>query len=184
MIDPKITISKFQAIYYYKQELVEFCIENKIPYSGLMKIDLEANIIAFLQGSKPIINPKIKPKNWTQDKLQLEAEVTLNYRNNPATRAFFESVIGPKFRFCGALMKYKQNNPDDYVTYQKLVDIWYNEQEFKKSGKPSTKNFYKANRYNSFVKQYFSDPINYGKSRKQMLIAWEEYKKSGKVNEL
>jgi hypothetical protein len=103
---------------------------------------------------------------------------------NEETRAFFQSVIGPKFRFCGAMMKYKENNHNVYITYQDLVDIWYSEQEYKKQGKSSTKEFYKANRYNSFVKLFFENPENKGKGRKEMLIAWEECKKSGKVNEL
>jgi SAP domain-containing new25/Domain of unknown function (DUF6434) len=184
MILATTTIKEFKATYYYKQDLIRFCIENKILYSGLMKIDLEKNIMAFLGGYKTAVQPKPKTKNWTQDKLGLDCEVTMNYKNNPETRAFFTSVIGPKFRFCGAMMKYKENNPHEYVTYQKLIEIWYTEQEYKKAGTSSTKNFYKANRYNNFVKQFFGDPANNGKGRKQMLIAWEECKKSGKVNEL
>lgn len=81
-------------------------------------------------------------------------------------------------------MKFKENNPNVYVTYQDLVSIWYLEQEYKKQGKSSTKEFYKANRYNSFVKQYFESPINKGNKKSQMLLAWDECKKSGKVNEL
>jgi hypothetical protein len=184
MLTPTTTVAQFQATYYYKEDLVRFCIENKISYSGLMKYDLERNIIAFLKGEKLVVKPKLKTKNWVQDKLALDNEVTTNYRNNPETRAFFTSVIGSKFRFCGAMMKYKENNPSEYVTYQDLVNIWYAEQEYKKAGTPSTKNFYRANRYNSFVKQFFANPINQGKGRKAMLIAWEECKKSGKANEL
>jgi SAP domain-containing new25/Domain of unknown function (DUF6434) len=184
MLLPKITIPEFKATYYYREELVEFCKANSIAYSGLMKIDLEANIIAFLGGQKPGIKPKASIKNWVQDKLALDAEVTLNYKSNEETRTFFQSVIGPKFRFCGAMMKHKQNNPGEYVTYQDLVDIWYKEQEYKKQGKSSTKQFYKANRYNSFVKQYFENPDHKGKAPVEMLIAWEVCKKSGKVNEL
>jgi hypothetical protein len=184
MLTSKTTLQEFQATYYYKKDLVHFCIANKIPNSGLMKADLEKNIMAFLQGKTPITQSKVRVKNWKQDRLALDAEVTLNYKNNPVTRAFFESVIGKKFRFCGAIMKYKENNPHKYVTYKDLVDIWYKEQEYKKQGKPSTEQFYKANRYNKFVKQFFIDSLNQGKSRKEMLIAWEECKKSGKVNEL
>jgi SAP domain-containing new25/Domain of unknown function (DUF6434) len=184
MLSPKATAQEFQAVYYYKQDLIKFCKTNKIPYLGLMKQDLEQNIIAFLHGKKPAVAPKPKVKNWEQDKLALDFEVTLNYKSNETTRAFFESVIGKRFRFCGAMMKYKENNPEKYVTYQDLVDIWYKEQEYKKQGKSSTKQFYKANRYNTFVKKFFEDPKNKGKGRKEMLIAWEQLKKSGRVNEL
>jgi hypothetical protein len=184
MLTPTTTISQFKATYYYKDQLVGFCVANKIPYSGLMKADLEKNIIAFLGNRKPTVKPKSKIIDWVQDKLALDAEVTLNYKSNEETRAFFQSVIGPKFRFCGAMMKYKENNPDEYVTYHDLVNIWYREQEYKKQGKSSTKEFYKANRYNSFVKQFFEDPLHKGKGRAEMLVAWKDCKKSAKVNEL
>jgi Domain of unknown function (DUF6434) len=140
--------------------------------------------MAFLSNKKFPCEPKPRIKNWIQDKLALDAEVTLNYRSNEITRSFFESIIGKKFSFCGAMMNYKKNNPIELVTYQDLVDIWYKEAENKKQGNSSTKQFYKANRYNSFVKKFFSDPTNQGKVREEMLIAWEECKKSGKVNEL
>jgi Domain of unknown function (DUF6434) len=130
------------------------------------------------------LNLNIKTKNWVQDKLALDGEVTMNYKSNQETRAFFRSVIGPKFKFCGAMMKYKESNPNKCVTYQDLVDIWYQELENKRQGNSSTKQFYKANRYNSFVKQFYSDPVNQGRKRSQMLLAWEECKKSGRVNEL
>lgn len=89
MLTPTTTISQFKATYYYREELIEFCKTNNIPYSGLMKIDLEANIIAFLGGQKPIVKPKTNIKNWVQDKLALDAEVTLNYKSNEETRVFF-----------------------------------------------------------------------------------------------
>jgi SAP domain-containing new25/Domain of unknown function (DUF6434) len=184
MLTPTTTISQFKATYYYRKELQEFCKANNIPYSGLMKVDLEANIIALLSGQKLEVKPKLKTKNWVQDKVALDGEVTMNYKSNEETRAFFQSVIGPKFKFCGAMMKYKENNPEKYVTYQDLVFIWYQEQENKRQGNSSTKQFYKANRYNSFVKQFYADPVNQSKKRSQMLLAWEECKKSGRVNEL
>jgi hypothetical protein len=65
-----------------------------------------------------------------------------------------------------------------------LVNIWYKENENKKIGKQSTKKFYKANRYNTFVKQFFADQNNKGKTQKQMIEAWDVFKKSGKVNKL
>jgi SAP domain-containing new25 len=81
MLTPTTTISQFKATYYYLEELIEFCKTNNIPYSGLMKIDLETNIIAFLGEQKPTIRLKINIKNWMQDKLALDAEVTLNYKS-------------------------------------------------------------------------------------------------------
>jgi hypothetical protein len=184
MLTVNTSVTEFTATYYYKDDLVRFCRLNHIPFSGLMKVDLESNIIDFLGGKNPTILPKSRALNWVQDRLALDGEVTMNYRNNAETRAFFESIIGSKFRFCGAMMKYKETHPDDFVTYQDLVNIWYTEQENKKNGTPSTKQFYTANRYNSFMQQFFADPKNSGKGRKEMLLAWEEYKNSGQVNKL
>jgi SAP domain-containing new25 len=60
MLTPTTTISQFKATYYYRKELQEFCKANNISYFGLMKIDLETNIIAFLSGKKLEVKSKYK----------------------------------------------------------------------------------------------------------------------------
>jgi SAP domain-containing new25/Domain of unknown function (DUF6434) len=182
MLSPITTINEFQTNYYYRKDLMVFCKQNKIPYSGLLKIDLERNITLFLSGNNNFIKSKIKGKKWIQDKLDLNSEVTINYRSNEETRQFFVSIIGKKFRFCGAIMNYKKNNPDKYVTYQDLVNVWYEEQKNRKLGKSSTEEFYKTSRYNKFIASFYHDPKNKGKTHKQMIEAWQEFKNSGLVN--
>ena len=81
-------------------------------------------------------------------------------------------------------MNYKKNHPDEYVTYRDLVNVWYEEERNRKLCKSTTTKYYKGNRYNKFVKQYYSEPANKGNTRKLMISAWEEFKKSGEVNEL
>jgi SAP domain-containing new25/Domain of unknown function (DUF6434) len=173
----KLNIEEFKSKYYYKQDLIKICQEYQIPYSGLMKYDLERNIIAYLEGKNPVVKSKKKTQNWTQDKLGLQEVVTDNFRCNPLTRKFFESIIGPKFTFFGALINHKKNNPDKVIYYQDLVDLWYQELINRKNGKSSTAKFYKANRYNKFMKQYYAQ--NKGKTHTDMIKAWENFKKSG-----
>ncbi|MEM1312212.1 MAG: DUF6434 domain-containing protein [Patescibacteria group bacterium] len=181
----KITsLGDFKKNYYYRTDLVDFCKSHGLP-TNLMKVELEENIIAFLgKRSLPHIPKQRDNKLWIQDRLALDAEVTDNYRSNQTTRAFFESIIGKKFSFCAAMMNYKKGRPNERVTYKDLVDVWYQEQENRKSGRSTTTKYYKGNRYNKFVKHYYSDPANKGNTRKQMILAWEEFKKSGKVNSL
>lgn len=187
MQDIKLSMSldEFNKTYFYKYELINFCKKNHLPYQWVLKFDLEKIIQRFLQGEHIPIEPKIKKENtWVQDILWLESEVTDNYRSNQETRVFFESVIGKKFRFCGALMHYKKLHPQEYVTYQDLVNIRYQEQENKKNGISTTKEYYKANRYNEFVKEFYKDSKNIWKKRSEMIQARQQYKLSGKVNML
>jgi hypothetical protein len=181
-IDDDISLEEFEKTYFYRPELVQYCQHFAIPHQGLLKADLEHNIRTYLQGEKKYIEAKHAVPHWRQDDLRLDAEVTEHYCNNQATRAFFTSVIGPHFRFNGAMMHYKKTHPDQKVTYQDLVEVWQQEEVKKKQGLPSTKQFYKANRYNEFVKQFYADPQNKGKSRVDMVKAWHELKISGKAN--
>jgi hypothetical protein len=178
------SVQQFQSTYYYKEDLVSFCQDNKIPYLGLMKTQLEENIVAFLDNKKLPFQPKKQTVKWTQDKLGLQEEVTDNFKCNPATRKFFESIIGPKFHFCLALIHYKKSHPNQKVIYQDLVNCWYEEQENRKQGKSSTEKYTKGNRYNKFMQQFYADTKNKGKTHKEMIAEWEILKKSGKVNQL
>jgi hypothetical protein len=184
MLNNNTTPADFKKIYYYKQDLVQFCQVNKIPYSGLMKHDLEQNILAFLKGEKPAVKPKKKKSTWVQDKLGLDCEITENFKCNPETRRFFQSIIGPKFHFFLGLIHYKEEHPNQRVTYQDLVNCWYTEQENRKKGIYSTEKYAVSNRYNKFMRMFYADPNNKGKTHKHMIAAWEELKKSGRVNEL
>jgi hypothetical protein len=184
MLSSNTTPQEFQATYHYKSELVKFCRDNKIPYSGLMKHGLELNISAFLKGEKLVVKPKKKQIAWVQDKLGLDCKVTENFKCNPETRRFFVSQIGPKFHFFLGLIHYKSDRPNQRVTYQDLVDYWYTEQENRKKGIYSTEKYAVSNRYNKFMQGFYADPQNKGKTHKQMIAAWEVIKKSGRVNEL
>lgn len=176
-----INLETFMRTYFYRQDLHDYCKSKKLP-CNLTKAELEKVIVAYLSGSVYDVQ-KTKSNSWTQDVLALNAEVTTNYRSNQVTRDFFVSIIGPKFRFCGAMMKYKLQHPDQKVIYQELVDIWYREQENKKAGNPTGHLYFTANRYNKFVQDFYRRPDNKGKPRNQMITAWKEYKNSGRVNE-
>jgi predicted enzyme involved in methoxymalonyl-ACP biosynthesis len=73
-------------------------------------------------------------------------------------------------------MLYKKLRPNEFVTYQDLVNAWYDEMKNRQDGKSSTEQYYKANRYNQFVKKFYENLQNKGKGRNQMIKAWEEFK--------
>lgn len=145
-----ISVEDFTKTYYYKYELIDFCHQNKLPYSG-QKVELEKRIIAFLKGEKIAVEVKSKKTKWVQDTLGLDCQVTDNYKNNQATRNFFESVIGSSFKFNGAVMNYKRLHPNELVTYQDLVSAYYADKIDQKAGITTSERYYKGNRYNKFV---------------------------------
>jgi len=57
-----------------------------------------------------------------------------------------------------------------------VVDAWNNEEERKKD--PSyKKNIAPQFEYNQFIRDFFSDPKNQGKSREEAIEAWNTIKK-------
>ncbi len=57
-----------------------------------------------------------------------------------------------------------------------MVDAWNNEEERKKD--PSyKKNIAPQFEYNQFIRDFFSDPKNQGKSREEAIEAWNTIKK-------
>lgn len=178
-----ISSEEFIRTYYYRNELAGFCRQNKLDSNG-QKVKLEKRILSFLKGEKIIVKIKLPKTKWLQDKLGLDSEVTSNYKNNKVTRDFFESVIGASFKFNGAMMNYKKLYPNFFVTYQDLVDAYYADKIDQKVGIMTSQRYYKGNRYNKFVREYFAKNENIGKTRNNMIVAWNELKQSGKVNKL
>ncbi|MFT4414783.1 DUF6434 domain-containing protein [Fredinandcohnia humi] len=169
-----ISIQSFKDFYWLKEELQAFCRENGISASG-SKIEISYRIETFLRTGeikKPIrkssINKKIEPQEYS-----LDTVITENHRCSQDVRAFFMTVI-PKFHFSTHIQNYFKNNAGK--TYLNVVDAWYEEEERKKD--PSfKKNIAPQFEYNQFIRDFFADSKNQGKSRKEAIEAWNEIKK-------
>lgn len=99
--------------------------------------------------------------------------ITENHRCSQNVRAFFKTVI-PKFHFSTYIQNYFKNNVGK--TYHDAVGAWYEEEERKKD--PSYKSKIAPQfEYNQFIRDFFADINNKGKSRKEAIKAWHEIKK-------
>jgi len=169
-----ISVDSFNDFYWLKEELQSFCRKNGISASG-SKIEISNRIETFLKTGE-IKNPvrKSKAKKIEQQvDLSLDTVITENHRCSQNVRAFFKTVL-PKFHFSTYIQNYFKNNVGK--TYRDVVDAWNKEEERKKA--PSyKKNIAPQFEYNQFIRDFFSDPKNQGKSREEAIEAWNTIKK-------
>jgi hypothetical protein len=176
---PKLTkninLQSFKDYYWLKEELQSFCRENGISTSG-SKIELTNRVELFLHTgeiTKPIRKSTTPMKTTPQAELTLDTVITENHRCSQVVRAFFKTII-PTFHFSTFIQNYLKNNVGK--TYRDVVNAWYEEEERKKD--PSyTKEIAPQFEYNRFIRDYFADPSNKGKSRNEAISAWNEIKK-------
>lgn len=171
----KISVQNFKDFYWLKEELQTFCRENGISASG-SKMDISDRIETFLQTGKvekPVRKSRMNQSTETLDTLSLDTVITANHRCSQNVRAFFKTVI-PKFHFSTYIQNYFKSNIGK--TYRDVVDAWYEEEERKKD--PSYKRKIPPQfKYNQFIRDFFADPKNQGKSREEAIEAWNEIKK-------
>lgn len=170
-----IRVQVFKDFYWLKEELQSFCRENGISPSG-SKIEISERIETFLQTGeiKNPIRKSIRNKKMDlQEELSLDTIITENHRCSQHVRAFFKTVI-PNFHFSTYIQNYFKNNIGK--TYRDVVDAWYEEEERKKN--PSYKRSIAPQfEYNQFIRDFFADVNNKGKTREEAIEAWNEIKK-------
>jgi hypothetical protein len=169
-----ISVENFKEFYWLKEELQTFCRENGISTSG-SKIEISGRIELFLRTGeikKPIRKLKKNKKMQPQVNLSLDTVIMENHRCSQKVRVFFKTVI-PKFHFSTYIQNYFKTNVGK--TYRDVVAAWYEEEERKKD--PSfKKNIAPQFEYNQFIRDYFADPENQEKSRKEAIAAWHKIK--------
>ena len=176
MLSGGVFIQDFKDFYWLKEELQLFCRENGISASG-SKIEIADRIETFLQTGeikKALRTPKGKTKLQAQGNLSLDTVITENHRCSQDVRVFFKGVISPKFHFSTYIQNYFKNNVGK--TYRDVVAAWCEEEERKKD--PSYKKQIAPQfEYNQFTRDFFADPNNKGKTRKEAIEAWNNIKK-------
>ena len=167
----EISIKDFDEYYWLKEELQTFCRENGISASG-SKMEISDRIKTYLltgEIKKPIRKRRVNKKIETKSELSLDTVITENHRCSQDVRAFFKTVI-PKFHFSTYIQNYFKNNIGK--TYRDVVDAWYEEEERKKD--PTYKKVIAPQfEYNQFIRDFFADPKNQGKSREEAIKALE-----------
>ncbi|SER79713.1 DUF6434 domain-containing protein [Psychrobacillus sp. OK032] len=170
-----ISLQSFKDFYWLKEELQTFCRENGLSPSG-SKIEISNRIETFLRTGE-IIKPvrKSNENRNTQSQLDLILSTVIleNHRCSQNVRAFFKTVI-PNFHFSTYIQNYFKQNAGK--TYRDVVDAWYKEEERKK-GPSYKKKIGPQFEYNQFIRDFFADPNNHGKSREEAIEAWNNIKK-------
>ena len=176
-LDKEISAGDFLDFYWLKEELQNFCREIGMSASG-SKIEITERIVHHLKTghrlrvSRPPSTPK-RPSYYpvtSSSGMTLETIIEPGFKCTQEHREFFKSVIGPKFHFSVEL----QNFIKEHVgkTYEDVVDQYYKIQEDKKNGVRTT--ISKQFEYNTFIRDYYDDQNNKGKSLKEAISAWKE----------
>jgi hypothetical protein len=178
---PKLEIgmrlADFTNYYWLKDELTEFARGLGLPTHG-SKPELSARIERRLRGIT--FSSKVKARSprgpRDSDKPLTRETLVINYMSDANTREFFKSAIGPEFHFTYHVNQFRLAAGPG-LTYGELVDEWLAERDRRKS--PS----YKApiadhGKYNRFIRDFFADEANKGKTLLEAVAAWNAIKNS------
>ena len=98
----------------------------------------------------------------------------VSYYSDAKTREFFKSQIGPEFHFTYHVNQFRLANEE--LTYGDLVDEWIAERDrCRTEGYEAPRAAH--GKYNRFIRTYFADAENKGKSLREAALAWNEVKK-------
>ncbi|MGM9949874.1 MAG: DUF6434 domain-containing protein [Lysinibacillus sp.] len=171
-----LDVEEFQQYYWLKEELQAFCREHKLSASG-SKIDIAERIAVFLQTGERLKprSRKRQParKGRMETELSLDTVISENHRCSQQVRAFFTSVI-PNFHFSTYIQQFFRENAGR--TYRDVVDAWQAEEERKKDPSYIKKKLAPQFEYNQFIRDYFADPHNKGRTREDAIHAWKVVK--------
>lgn len=172
-LSSEIAVASFQEYYWLKTELQQFCRTNGLSAAG-SKLELTERIEVFLQTGEIRKPARTKSPKTQRESLSLNTVITENHRCSQQVRAFFVSAIGKKFHFSTFMQNYFRNNAGK--TYRDAVAAWHEEEERKKD--PNYKReIAPPFEYNRFIRDFFADPNNRGKSRDEAIQAWNTIKK-------
>lgn len=175
---PELTKScravEFTQYYWLKEELQRFCRDHDISASG-SKQEISTRVEHFLRTGdilKPLQKQRVNHSKVLAHELSLDTVITKNHRCSQEARAFFKSVI-PSFHFSTAIQSYFKANVGN--TYRDVVNYWYEEEKRKKD--PSYKKEISSQfEYNQYIRDFFADPSNKGKSREEAIKGWNKIK--------
>ena len=169
VLRPNMSVDDFRAYYWMKDRLTAFARQLGLPTHGY-KPELVRRIERRLRGLPDEPERTRKPEGARDsDRSLRRSTAVVNYKSDEKTRAFFEAQIGPHFHFTYRLNQYRLSH--DHLTYGDLVDEWVAEYERRK--RPD----YRApiasqGEYNRYIRDFFADEGNKGKSFRDAVAAW------------
>lgn len=158
----------FRSFYYLKQELIDFCRENRLPASG-SKAELTDRIAYFLDTGS-VLKPTAERKTAVSiGTLTEDTVIEPNIVCSEKHRAFFSEKIGKSFSFNVLFQKWLQANTGK--TYGDAIRAYYRILEEKKQTKTEIGGQFE---YNTYIRDFFAD--NPGKNLHDAIVCWN-YKK-------
>lgn len=166
-----IDVKDFLDFYWLKSELVDFCKENILPYTGSKK-DMTETIKYFLETGE-VLKVKKKKESCSSSnfEISLNSKIPLNSKTDQKHRLFFKSVIGNFFKFNVTFMDWMKKNSGK--TYEEAVKEWHKIDKEKKQG--IKRDISPQFEYNQYTRDFFNDNPNL--TREDCIKCWK-YKKS------
>lgn len=168
-LDKNLSSKIFKEYYFLKEELIQFCKENKLQTTG-GKLELTERIALFLDTGKKSYNEHTTKKIKMVDKITTDTIIEENFVCSEHHRTFYKEQIGNCFHFHVAFQKWLKNNAGK--TYQDSIDAYYQIREDKKKNKTVIGTQFE---YNAYIRDFFHD--NKEKNLEQAIMCWK-YKKS------
>lgn len=169
-LNNKLDGKTFRKWYWLKEELVQFCRENRIPASG-GKTELTDRIAYFLDTGKILSsNTSKRSASKTTSEITLDSLIEPDFVCSEKHRAFFKEQIGNSFSFNVAFQKWLKTNTGK--TYADAVASYHEIKAEKKTGKTKIDGQFE---YNTYVRDFFDR--NKGRSLDDAIKCWK-YKKS------
>ena len=158
----------FRSFYYLKQELIDFCRENRLPTSG-SKTELVDRIAHFLDTGNVLKCSTNRKAAVPVGTLTVDTVIEPNIVCSEKHRAFFREKIGKGFSFNVPFQKWLKANAgktygDAFRAYDQIL-------EEKKQRKTEIGGQFE---YNTYIRDFFAD--NPGKSLHDAILCWN-YKK-------
>ena len=166
-------LEDYRSHYWMKSELIDFARRLGLPIHGY-KPELSQRIERRLRGLPDQTNPKRKKSKVRDSDRPLRRDtLVLNYFSDAKTRAFFKSAIGSEFHFTYHLNQYRLARTG--LRYGDLIDEWVAEQARRRSP-GHTAPIAEHGKWNHFVRDFFADTRNKGKSLSDAARAWKKVK--------
>jgi Domain of unknown function (DUF6434)/SAP domain-containing new25 len=156
--------------YWLKEELVAYCKQNSITYTG-SKFTILDRIANKLDGKKVNGKKNIKPKSvfdWHAAPLTPDTIITDNYKNSQNVRRFFKKYCGENFHFSIPFMHWMKTNTGKKLSIAVL--------EWKRLQSVASDKAFKSvipshNQYIQYLRDFFAD--NPGKTLKDARHCWK-----------
>ena len=131
-LNKELDSAAFRSFYYLKQELIDFCRENRLPTSG-SKTELVDRIAHFLDTGNVLKCSANRKAAVPVGTLTVDTVIEPNIVCSEKHRAFFREKIGKGFSFNVPFQKWLKANAGK--TYGDAIRAYHRILEEKKKGK-------------------------------------------------